>query len=292
MQGVGIWIDNSVADSFFTPDTFDRDIILHEYAHFICDQLNFFEIGTGPHAWNGNSGPFLAAKEGFATFLASVMQSSPVNRNYYNNFTQFQLYNTENGEYGSNLATIGSANDSGDQVEAAVAGILWDVYDQVNDDYSRWSGTPGVGVPDGIADTLSYSSSLANILSTCIDRTVGGHHPQTLDEFYVAWFQAPSFGHQRAMNDIWLEHGDGGRCCVATTGNADYSPDDAVDISDLNLVIEYIQQISPVTFICESEANVDASTDKIVDIGDLTVLIGHLFISNQPLPSCLYYSPP
>ncbi|HVP06206.1 MAG TPA: hypothetical protein VMS71_00080 [Candidatus Acidoferrum sp.] len=71
-------------------------------------------------------------------------------------------------------------------------------------------------------------------------------------------------------------------CCRGTTGNIDNDPNDAVDVSDLSAMIDFLFLQGPPA-ICTDEQNVDAQ--GAVDIADLTKLIDFLFMG-IPLPPC------
>ncbi|MBD3257509.1 M28 family peptidase [candidate division GN15 bacterium] len=77
-------------------------------------------------------------------------------------------------------------------------------------------------------------------------------------------------------------------CCVADRGNVDGSPDDAVSLGDLTVLVDNLFiSLDPID--CWEEANVDESQPEgptSVTLGDLTVLVDHLFISLSPLPAC------
>ncbi|HUV64434.1 MAG TPA: SMP-30/gluconolactonase/LRE family protein [Sedimentisphaerales bacterium] len=74
-------------------------------------------------------------------------------------------------------------------------------------------------------------------------------------------------------------------CCVGTTGNVDYDPEDIADIGDLTSLIAYLF-ISYEEPTCLAEANIDGDDLGVIDIGDLTTLIDYLFISNTPPAEC------
>lgn len=86
----------------------------------------------------------------------------------------------------------------------------------------------------------------------------------------------------KVNHGFWQNFGPAG-CCVANTGNADCSPDDLVDISDLTILIDHLF-INNNPLCCEGEGNTDGMSG--VDISDLTVMIDHLFINNNPLAPC------
>lgn len=71
-------------------------------------------------------------------------------------------------------------------------------------------------------------------------------------------------------------------CCVGTTGNVDGDPTDAVDITDVNRLVDYLFATglpSP----CPEESDVDRSGN--IDISDLIKLVDFLFYAGS-LPSC------
>ncbi len=74
-------------------------------------------------------------------------------------------------------------------------------------------------------------------------------------------------------------------CCVGATGNIDCDVMNAVDISDLTVLIDHLfTSLDPLC--CPKEGNVDGAPGGLVDISDLTTLINHLFIGLDPLPAC------
>ncbi|MBD3256878.1 PKD domain-containing protein [candidate division GN15 bacterium] len=77
----------------------------------------------------------------------------------------------------------------------------------------------------------------------------------------------------------------GGCCTGPSVGNIDGSPDNAVTLGDLTVMIDHLF-ISLEPLECDEEGNTDMSPDGAVSLGDLTVLIDHLFISLAPLSPC------
>ena len=74
-------------------------------------------------------------------------------------------------------------------------------------------------------------------------------------------------------------------CCVGNTGNVNYDPLDAVDISDLTALVNHLF----VTFAplpCVPEANTNGDAACAVDISDLTKLVNHLFVTFEALAPC------
>ena len=73
-------------------------------------------------------------------------------------------------------------------------------------------------------------------------------------------------------------------CCEGFTGNADCSPLDEPDISDITTLIDHLY-LSHKPLCCPGEADVDKSGGE-PDISDITALIDHLYLSHKPLPPC------
>lgn len=264
------------------PDTFDRDVIRHEYCHRLEHEFGFFDEGRGDHFWDSLVNPRVAATEGAATALAAVLQAYPgaMRYNTFNDFVDSFWVNLENGQYGyygSRDTIYNSGNNYGRTCEAAVAGILWDIFDSNNDDFSTMTlpVRPNPYQPDGVGDTLSDGAQ--HILQVVLDRYVNGQRPDSIDAFKVAWLQNPSLGHKNAMTDIWYEHGID--CCTGTTGDANMSG--MVDLGDLTYLVGYLTNGAALP--CHSEGNVNAV--GIVDAGDLSALLAY-FDGNYTLPPC------
>lgn len=72
-------------------------------------------------------------------------------------------------------------------------------------------------------------------------------------------------------------------CCVATVGNINCDPGDAVDISDIQALIDNLF-LTLTPLCCYEEANVDFL--GTVDISDLQVLIDNQFLTLTPMSPC------
>jgi hypothetical protein len=77
-------------------------------------------------------------------------------------------------------------------------------------------------------------------------------------------------------------------CCVNRRGNVDGDPNDMVDISDIQYLVDYLMSTSgTITLPCPEEANVDGSADGAIDISDLSYLIDYLILGTVlELPPC------
>ena len=73
-------------------------------------------------------------------------------------------------------------------------------------------------------------------------------------------------------------------CCIGLRGNADYSPDDEVDLSDITYMINVLY-LNGLDFECLTEADADGSGDY-PDISDITAIIRYLYLDHTPLPEC------
>ncbi len=199
-----IQIDTST--SGYYPDIYDKDIILHEYGHRLADVFIFFSTsGGGGHYWHSKISMGLAASEGFAHFWSCQLRDSAIIKDYYHNFGYYANWNAENGEWGYDGSWQNSATDFTDTCEAAVAGMLWDLYDDVDDDYSHWTGQSGVGYQDSVGDT--YNNGVYKILDCLVNRNYSSHHPDNMSQFWNVWFQTPSYGDNSKIWAIWYEHG-------------------------------------------------------------------------------------
>jgi hypothetical protein len=296
-DGVGTWwapsepaIHIDMSDNALKgyPDTWDRDVIFHEYGHVIEWAFDFFDASSGgEHEWTDLVPPEFAATEAFAHFISSFFRDDSIQNNMYNNFTDTFWVNLENGEYGKNDVAYGSANHFPDR-EASVAGILWDIYDDVNDDYSifglpdyEWDPDTGYG-QDSIGDTLS--NGIDTILIVLLEKYVSGHHPDNIDEFWEAWFTNPALGHGQAMQDIWYEHGEIMHCCNTDGIRGDVDMGGSINVGDPAYLVAYLFGTpSGPAPPCFEEADVDASGS--INTGDVAYLTAYLFgIPAGPLP--------
>ena len=77
-------------------------------------------------------------------------------------------------------------------------------------------------------------------------------------------------------------------CCVGIRGNVNYDPGDAIDISDLIYLVDYMFSGGPAPE-CWSEANVDGigpDDASGIDMSDLVYLADHMFSGGPPPPAC------
>jgi hypothetical protein len=71
------------------------------------------------------------------------------------------------------------------------------------------------------------------------------------------------------------------------TGNINGSPDGRTDLSDLILLVMYLQSPGSAALytICTEEGNVDGSANGVIDLADLSRMVTYL-TSGAPLVNC------
>ncbi|MCB2231116.1 hypothetical protein KQH82_10410 [bacterium] len=278
-----------------TPDTFDPDVIHHEFAHWVHNHLGFFDgsATSGYHGMYQKIHPEVAAREGFCHFWASAISGSADYYDRHSNFTQGLWANWETGQLGTVYNTSHNTdyciNAMGDSNEAAIACIFWDMTDAADDDHSslvNW-GSPDVhDNPDGIGDAMMVG--VDSVLAACMDKLVGSSTPKTLQEFWEAWFHDPSYGHERHMYDLWYEHGvpvQDDYCCIGLTGNANGDPEDETDLADLIYLVSFNFLGGPPP-PCMAEGNVNGDAQGDVELSDLIALVNYLFLGGPPPAPC------
>ena len=117
----------------------ERDVILHEYGHYINAEYGLINGFGGTHSWGDNLSGLLtgsgtntysrneavrcALNEGWATFFSIACQYAETHDSYYDAYT----------ERSSSLHDPLEENDfQGADNEAATCGIFWDVFDPLN----------------------------------------------------------------------------------------------------------------------------------------------------------------
>jgi hypothetical protein len=276
-----------------------RSEVLHEYGHKIAYSRGFADNGGGGHSVYDITTPDAAGAEGFAHFFSALVRDTSLAVTYRNAFADSSWCNWENGLYGSTSQTHGTVNCLGGSNEGAVAGILWDIYDQSHDGYSGygdWGSTTLPHYPDNVWDSLWDGPD--NILEALMVREVTSpgntpkRHPDNIHEFYSAWYQQPILGHCREVYNIFYEHGDTsvsppkkGECsCCENMGDFSHSGNPVPDITDLIYAVTYMFQDGwepP----CMDETDVDGNGSG-PDIADLTYLVVYMFQDGPDIAPC------
>ena len=81
----------------------------------------------------------------------------------------------------------------------------------------------------------------------------------------------------------WQQTSGGGGCCIGITGNVDNDGSDAIDISDLVYLVDYMFNGGPAPF-CFEEADMDISGG--IDISDLVYLVDYMFVGGSAPKDC------
>ncbi len=303
LPGDSIYIPTDSFTNYWSPDAFDRGVISHEFGHFLHWHSLLFIDTTGAHddsPWEALISAGKAAQEGFACFWSAYVTGSAMHYDSRYSFHDTTWLDMENGKAGSikgtSRFTYSSANSMGDSCIGAVAGMLWDVHDNLPglEDFGGpqdWRRTDTIQHPDGRGDTLG--AGIQEILKALLDKAEYPDRPNTINQFWHKWFTGPSQGHFKAMSDIWFEHGENRDviCCIGTRGNTDGDPQDIVDIGDLAAMIDFIF-FSGSLSSCYDENNVNGETG--IDISDLQSLIDYFFFDSTllPCPAKAAISPP
>ncbi len=283
-----------------SPDVFDEHQIINEFAHRLQFMVGFLDDSSSQlHSWSQNPGdPYTALHEGFSYWWAGMMTGDDILYRSGMGFVCTTYVNLEDGGYGQlgfEPGVGGTTNAHGLDCEGSVAGILWDIVDLEPDDYSsrddwnnprHWEHND-----DGIWDSLYTGPGPERVLLALLDSTrlVAGHHPETLDEFWTAWFSGVPLGYCQELFNVYWEHGDSIQvpgsactCCMGDMrGNVDGDPNDQIDISDLVYMLDFMFDGGPAPS-CWAEADTDASGGDSsgpwdVDISDLVVLADYMF---------------
>lgn len=165
------WIGIHLRDG----DGWDAATVLHEYGHFVMDTYADFwppDTVLGTHLPDQPYDPEHAWGEGWAHFLSAATRE----------FEGYSEYGYQG--YRKNPFDI-EENYLGDSVEAAVAGILWDIYDTRSEPLDNAWGFPRIWDVFVNYDPNPGSS--------------GHHHPWNIYEFFAGMQQKyPGF-----VNQVW-----------------------------------------------------------------------------------------
>lgn len=93
-------------------------------------------------------------------------------------------------------------------------------------------------------------------------------------------YTSPMFVHE----GFWASEQPDDPCCYFISGNIDYSPDDALDISDQVYLVDFMFNSGPAP-PCFDEANVDGFNSTI-DISDLVYLVDYMYTSGPAPVAC------
>lgn len=103
------------------PDEFDDDVLLHEYGHAAMYHYSFTSAVFGAHDWDTVTNNKLAWAEGWASYYSCAARNSKFFVDH--DASSFTAHNIET------LNTVLSAAERKENVEGAVAGALFDIFD-------------------------------------------------------------------------------------------------------------------------------------------------------------------
>lgn len=165
-------------------DRWDWDVLLHEYGHFVADQLNIENNPGGSHSSSRNLADYpgrnkdlgirLAWGEGWATYFAvSLLADMNTASLGIANVGDTKYQDTEDANIVNDLevgATLGEDN------EATVMGVLWDLYDTESDGLDEidlgaqvvWSALDAAD-PETLSDAAAaFSEPTGNDGTDCV----------------------------------------------------------------------------------------------------------------------------
>ncbi len=273
-----ICITNDEVPQWYLPDTFDESTILHEYGHHVAFTGMFADESQDSitHNFCSITNDSVAFREGFAHFFSSYVLDSSIYYIYHSDFTEWYAVDFESGFCEDNGTTYYTFNEQGGECEGAVAGILWDIYDDNSDDQSTFPPRDTItflaDTSDNIGDNLSVGADI--IFDVLLNRTVNGHRPDRIQEFLAAWKQDPSYGNSQELRDIWNEHG------ILTCGDA--NGDGKINMGDVMFLIDYIFKGGSAPTPLDAG---DVNGQSGVNLGDATYLINYLY-GGGPSPNC------
>ncbi|MBD3353878.1 MAG: hypothetical protein GF364_20515, partial [Candidatus Lokiarchaeota archaeon] len=199
---------------FDSGDELDDSVILTTYGYFIHQkyggrgELNIDYQGDG-HYWNSHENPETAFSEGFAHAFSGMVRhyfymrdnnfwlQYHQNPHYYYIFSDARL----NADLFINLeSTWFSGSSDHSDVEGAIGGILYDIYDPRNDDVNG----------DSIGDILSLGFTPIWWIMTEYDPEPGNiyyNHPHNIDDFKSGFNNYYEENYRSAIIKLYYEHG-------------------------------------------------------------------------------------
>jgi hypothetical protein len=118
-------------------DRWDRDVVLHEYGHFVDQQYHITKTPGGDHFFDENlsnrydeeTAKKLAWGEAWADFFSVGIQYAETKDSYYDDTEDINMH----------VNLDGPIKHPGTDCEAAVAAILWDIFDEANEPFDSLS---------------------------------------------------------------------------------------------------------------------------------------------------------
>ena len=181
-------------------DQEDRDVIMHEYGHYIANEFNFTQgdVGDdGRHYWDldlryqpvnrtSEQARNLAFREAWATLFSIATQFGDTGYSYSGD-TKYQDYESEI-DYTFEVELeegTGDHDSPGQYYENMNTCALWDIFDDSFSEQDNW-------------DTLS-DISLSKIWSI-----MNQHKPDDIIDFWNSWFVL--YDYEEGLRGIFLDH--------------------------------------------------------------------------------------
>ncbi len=130
------WNEITIADAPSDPDAWDDSVVIHEWNHFADDVYGCDDSPGGDHSFFANTGDTeLAWSEGYANYYQGVVRATNGDPNAH-------IYIDVNGGGNPGQANLESWNTISTTLnsvynEGAIAAMLWDLQDGVNDGNDR-----------------------------------------------------------------------------------------------------------------------------------------------------------
>ena len=118
-------------------DRWDKDVVYHEYAHFLDNTNKLTKLAAGDHYFDENLSlrfdsifaKQLAFSEGLATFFAVALQYPETKDSYYDDSEDIDMH----------VNLEGPIKHKGEDCAGAVACILWDIFDANTENFDNVS---------------------------------------------------------------------------------------------------------------------------------------------------------
>jgi hypothetical protein len=165
----------------------------HEYGHAVMTAVYDYNYDAvprggyrGAHRLETVSDPGFAFNEGWAEFMEAAVDNRALN---VTGLINQEVPNIESNAWWTGRADGGGANTSGENVEGAVASILWDIFDAAD----AIDHQPGID-DDGIANQFRLFWEIFT-----------NDNPQNITDVAKAWRER-EFPDLKALEDIYTTH--------------------------------------------------------------------------------------
>lgn len=199
-------------------DSYDDDIILHEYGHYIANTISTDDSPGGGHSvQQTNQDIRLAWSEGIAHYFSAVIRQYRGDAGSSDPADQVDNFNAVNSffdleDYESSAGNLASATNEID-AELAVAVVTWDIADfggADDDDFDTYN--------DSVGPNLAASSNMVNDAEDFAWHVIVNRIPAdtltfpvqvSLENFFLLWYyNEGSYGNTgELLQDLFADHG-------------------------------------------------------------------------------------